>query len=185
MIQAAEKRRIRTKEMALTGMMAAVLCVVSPFSIPLPVSPVPLTLATFVLYLSLYLLGTKKALMSCLIYLLIGFAGLPVFSGFAGGIGRLVGPTGGYMAGYLFLLAVGGFFLKRAGKNLWLQAMGLTAGTLGCYGFGTLWLCVQMQMDFAGGLAVGVIPYLPGDAVKILVAVVLGQAIVRAVRRAA
>ena len=83
MAHAEEKRKISTKEMALVGMMAAVLCVVSPFSIPIPVSPVPLTLATFVLYLSLYTLGTKKALLSCLIYLLIGFAGLPVFSGFS------------------------------------------------------------------------------------------------------
>lgn len=185
MANAEEKRKISTKEMALVGMMAAVLCVVSPFSIPIPVSPVPLTLATFVLYLSLYTLGTKKALLSCLIYLLIGFAGLPVFSGFSGGIGKLVGPTGGYMVGYLFLLGVGGFLLNKSGGNVLLQIGSLIAGTLICYAFGTIWLCVQMQLDFAGGLAAGVIPYLPGDAVKILAAAALGQAIARAIRRAA
>ena len=91
----------KTMQMAEMALMSAVLCVISPFTIPVPASPVPLSLALFGVYLSAMLLGVKKGTLSVLIYLLLGSVGLPVFSGFSGGIGMLAGPTGGYLIGYL------------------------------------------------------------------------------------
>ena len=85
----------RTKFITLTGLMTAAICIVGPFSLPLPVSPVPVTLTNFTIYIAVYVLGLKSGTVSCLIYLCLGAAGLPVFSSFSGGIGKLAGPTGG------------------------------------------------------------------------------------------
>lgn len=81
----------------------------SPLSIPIPISPVPITLTNLVLFISLYILSWKEALISYILYLLLGICGLPVFSGFSGGIGKLAGPTGGYLAGFIFLILIAGF----------------------------------------------------------------------------
>ena len=91
----AKAGRLTTVQMAAVALMTAVTCVLGPLAIPIVVSPVPLSLTNLVLFLSLYILKTKKALISYLIYLLLGIAGLPVFSGFSGGLGKLAGPTGG------------------------------------------------------------------------------------------
>ena len=105
---AAKQQAVSTKRMALIGVMAAATCIVAPFSIPIPVSPVPLSLTTLVLYTAVYVLGTKDAFFSYVTYLLLGFAGLPVFSGFAGGAAKLAGPTGGYLIGFLFMIPLTG-----------------------------------------------------------------------------
>ena len=164
-----------TKQLTLIALMTAVLCVISPFTIPLPFSPIPLSLATFGIYLSCFILGMKKGLVSCILYLLIGIAGIPVFSSFGSGIGKVLGPTGGYLIGYLFLTALGGFFAEHFRNQLFLQLAGLILGTAVCYAFGTIWLAVQMHLTFSAALTIGVIPYLPGDAAKILAALFLGR----------
>ena len=76
--------------------MAAVTCILAPLSVP--IGPVPISLTNFAIYLSLYLLDWKKGTLSYLIYLLLGLVGLPVFSGFTGGLAKLAGPTGGYIS---------------------------------------------------------------------------------------
>lgn len=160
--------------MTLAALMTAVLCIVAPFSLPLPFSPVPISFATFILYLDAYVLGPRLGTISCILYLLLGFAGLPVFSGFSGGIGRLLGPTGGYMIGYIFLIFVSGFAIEMSdGKKLY-AAFGFIIGTAITYAFGTAWLAAQMDLTFMQGLAVGVFPYLPGDAVKIIASIMIG-----------
>ena len=163
-----------TKQLTLTALMTAALCLIAPFSIPLPLSPVPISLATFVLYLDIFILGPKLGILSCILYLLLGFVGLPVFSGFSGGIGRLFGPTGGYMIGYLFLILIGGNIVERSHGKKSLSAFGLALGTICTYIFGTTWLSRQMNLTFLQGLAAGVIPYLPGDILKIIAALIIG-----------
>jgi len=101
------------KVLTKIGFVAALMCVLGPVVIMLPISPVPLSLTTFAIYLSVYLLCTKWATVSCLIYLLIGLVGVPVFSAFSGGPGKLFGPTGGYLIGYILIPLVGGFFLHH------------------------------------------------------------------------
>ena len=159
-------------------------CIAAPFSIPIPVSPVPLSLTTFILYLSVYILGTRNAFISYVIYLLLGLVGLPVFSGFSGGFAKLAGPTGGYLIGFLFMIPLTGILFEKTGKSFWKQFGAMVLGTLVCYLFGTVWLCLQLNLDFIGGLGVGVIPYLPGDTAKIILAALIGPVIVKALKRA-
>ena len=100
--------------------------------------------------------------------------GLPVFSGFSGGIGKLAGPTGGYLAGFIFLILIAGFFMQILPKKKTLTILGMVLGMAATYIFGTLWLAAQMELSFTAALSVGVLPYLLGDAVKIAAASIIG-----------
>ena len=172
-----------TKRIVLIGMMTAVTCILGPLSIPLPFSPVPISFTNLAIYFSLYVLGMKAATVSYLIYLLLGFVGLPVFSGFSGGVGKLAGPTGGYLIGFIFMAIVSGWIIDRfPGKYLY-HALGLVLGTIICYAFGTIWLARQLNMTFVAGLGVGVIPYLPGDGLKILAALLVGPTLRKQIQR--
>ena len=90
-----ESKKITTYQLAVTGLMTALTCILGPMSLALPFTPVPISLTNFVVFLSVWLLGWRLGTVSYLIYLLLGLAGLPVFSGFTGGAGKLLGPTGG------------------------------------------------------------------------------------------
>lgn len=168
-------KKISTSTMAVVALMTAVLCVLAPFSIP--VGPIPVSLATLGLYLAVIILGGKKATIVCLMYLLIGFVGLPVFSGFSGGPAKLVGPTGGYFLGYLLLTMIAGWFVDKLPRKRGMCLLGLVIGTAACYTVGTVWLAVQMELDFGAALMVGVVPFLVGDAMKIFVVVWCGPKI--------
>ena len=172
----------RTKMLTVTGLMTAVICIVGPVSIPIPVSPVPVTLTNFAVCIAVYVLGLKAGTVSCLIYLCLGAAGLPVFSAFSGGIGKLAGPTGGYLVGFLFLALIQGSLMFRfPGKNA-AAVIGMILGTAVCYCFATTWLAGQMHLSFGAALTAGVIPYLPGDAAKIILAALAGPKLSTAVR---
>ncbi len=176
-------RSTLTAQLTLIGLMTAVTCILGPLSIPLPVSPVPITLTNFAIYISIYILGMKNGTFSCLIYLCLGTVGLPVFSSFSGGLGKLAGPTGGYLIGFIFLALIQGALMKFfSGRNTAAVA-GMILGTAVCYAFGTAWLAWQMNLSFAAALGVGVIPYLPGDAVKIILAAIAGPKLRNALSR--
>ena len=179
------KAENRTGKMTRTGLLCAVLCIVAPFSIPLPFSPVPLSLATLVLYLSVFLLTQKQAMGACLVYLAAGLVGLPVFSGFSGGLGKLAGPTGGYLMGYPVLVFVAAWMLAKLSSGTGYRILSLFTGTVCCYILGTVWLCVQMKITFLAGLSLAVLPYLPLDLCKILAAALMGPKIAGQIRRAA
>ena len=102
----AMKNPTKTYRLALIGVMTAILCILGPLSIPLPFSPVPLSLTNFAILLAVFLLGWKWGTVSCGIYLLLGLVGVPVFSGFSGGMAKLLGPTGGYLVGFLLLAVI-------------------------------------------------------------------------------
>lgn len=161
--------------MALMGLMTAVICVIAPFSITIPFSPVPLSLGTLAIYFVISVLGMKRGVISVLLYLLLGFVGIPVFSNFTGGIGKVLGPTGGYLMGYLFLALICGFFIDRWPGSFFLRFTGMILGTAVCYLFGTLWLSYQASMSFTQALFSSVVPFLPGDFVKLLIGLLVGQ----------
>lgn len=163
-----------TKRLVLIAMVTAITCILAPFSVPIPISPVPISLTNLVLLISVYVLGWKDAAVSFLIYLLIGAAGLPVFSGFAGGLGKIAGPTGGYLVGFIFMTVIAGIFVERFPDNRSLIVIGMALSTAVAYIFGTAWLAFQMEIPFAAALSIGVLPYLPGDTAKIILAVVTG-----------
>ena len=175
---------LTTKQMTLIALMTALTCILGPLSIPLPFSPVPISFTNLVLYFSVFVLGTKFSTISYIVYLLIGLVGLPVFSGFSGGFAKLAGPTGGYLISFLFMIPLTGILFEKTGKSFWKQFGAMVLGTLVCYLFGTVWLCLQLNLDFIGGLGVGVIPYLPGDTAKIILAALIGPVIVKALKRA-
>ena len=158
-----KNRTFTTAQITLAAIMAAILCILGPLSIPIPLSPVPITVC---------LLGWKLGTVSYLVYLIIGLAGLPVFSSFGSGFGKLFGPTGGYLIGFIFMAVICGLFFEKSQNRMMIFA-GLVLGSLVNYLFGTAWLAVQTNLTFYQALWAGVIPYIPGDLVKILLAVFL------------
>lgn len=166
---------ITTKEMTQTAVMTAVLCVLGPMAVP--IGPVPLSLAPLAVLLSVYILGALKGTAACALYVLIGALGLPVFSGFSGGFGKLTGPTGGYIIGYIFLALIAGWFIKRFYDIIWVQFLGMCLGMAVLYAFGTVWLAQVAGMTFREALAAGVLPFIVGDVIKIVFSIMLGRAV--------
>ena len=158
-----------------TALMAAVLCVLGPISIP--IGPVPISLTNFAIYLFLYLLDTKQAAIACLVYLFLGLLGLPVFSGYTGGVVKLFGPTGGYLIGFLPMIVAGGLLLNKTWRNRVLSVLVLEAATWIIYLLGTAWLAFSTKMTFSAALAGGVIPFILIDLAKIVVCALLGPVI--------
>lgn len=163
-----------TRQMTLTAMLTALLCILGPLT--LPVGPVPLSLTTAVLMLMALLLGASRATLCCGVYLLIGLVGLPVFSGFTGGMGALAGPTGGFLLGYLPMTAWCGFLCARTQSRVW-RLLALLTDTALLYLIGTAWYVWQADVSAGTAMAVCVLPFLPGDAVKIIAVAIGGNAI--------
>ena len=171
---AVDNKKIRTKQMVLIALMTAVTCVLGPLSIPLPFSPVPISLTNFAIFLAIFVLGMKSGTISFIIYLLLGAIGVPVFSSFRGGLQVLAGPTGGYLIGFIFLALIMGFALDHFDRKLVPTIIGMIIGMAVCYAFGTVWLAKLLSLSFKEGLMMGVIPYLPGDVAKIIIAAIVG-----------
>ena len=177
---------MKTKNLALCGVSAAMICALAPLSIPLA-GLVPITLATFAVMLSGVLLGGRYGTLSVLIYLLLGVLGIPVFSGYSAGIGVLLGPTGGYLIGYIPLVFLTGALYERFGKQhkgVKKYAAMITAmliGTAVLYAFGTAWYCIVTGTGILPALMLCVVPFLPGDAAKIAAAALLCPQLERAI----
>lgn len=161
---------MKTKKMVRIALMAAVLCVMAPWKIP--VGPIPITLASFGVYLAAGVLGPLEGTVAVTVYVLLGAAGVPVFSGFTGGAGCLLGLTGGYILGYIPCAAVSGLLMGR-NAPLWRRALALVAGTAVLYALGTAMYCIQSGKALLAALAACVVPFLPLDAVKIAVCAVV------------
>ena len=172
--------RLNTRAMVFTALMAAVICVLSPLTIP--IGPVPITLQILAVLLAVYLLGAKYGTLSYLIYLFVGLLGVPVFSGFQGGFQKLAGPTGGYLIGMILTAAVAGWFIDRFPDRIVWQASGILLGIFLCYLVGTVWLMVVTKMDVGPALMAGVIPFIPLDLIKMAVAMAIGQQVRKRIR---
>jgi Uncharacterized conserved protein len=174
---------MKVKDMTLTAVMAALICVAGPLSIA--VGPIPLSLASFAVYLAGAVLGKKQGSLAVALYLLIGMIGIPVFSGFSGGFQKLAGVTGGYLIGYLpcaFLSGLGRETAERKGK-IGLMPLLMAAGTAVLYAIGTAWFMIQTGNTLGGALGLCVVPFLPGDALKIAAATALTVPVRKAVCR--
>lgn len=170
-----KKPLLTLKQLTLSGLMAAVFCLLGPLSLNIPISPVPVSLGMLAIYFVTSVLGMKLGTLSVLAYILLGLAGLPVFTGFTGGAGKLLGPTGGYIIGYIFMALICGFFVDKWGHRLLPEILGMVLGTAVCYLFGTVWLAYQASYTFFQALAAGVLPYIPVDASKLAIALVVGR----------
>jgi len=162
---------MKVKSMALCGLFTAVLAICAWISVPM--GDVVITLQTFGIFLTLGLLGGKRGTLAILVYLLLGAVGAPVFSGFRGGLGALLGTTGGYIFGFMLTSLI--YWLITSTKDTPLtRLLAMVLGLLLCYGCGSYWYMSQYLS--AGSVTLGlvllkcVVPYLIPDAVKLILA---------------
>ncbi|MCF0143988.1 MAG: biotin transporter BioY [Firmicutes bacterium] len=176
--------------MTLCGLFAALTAICSWISIPLGFTPVPMNLATLAVFLAGGLLGPKYGSLSITVYALAGAVGAPVFAGFRGGLSVLAGPTGGYIIGYIAAALIAGLLCTEAVKSAVTDSNGegnilksgivrtvlaLVAALVACYALGTVWFIISTHTNPAAALISCVIPFLPGDAIKIAAGTILLQ----------
>lgn len=169
------EKKFSITQIAVIGVMTAVICILAPFS--LPIGPVPISFTNLAIYVALYVLGMKRGTVSYLIYLLIGLVGVPVFSGFTGGPQKLFGPTGGYLIGFIPMAVIAGVVIDKCMKKWYFCLLTMIAGTWVCYLIGTAWLAFQANMTFKAALAAGVIPFIVEDLIKMILALLIGPQI--------
>jgi len=165
--------KTKLNSMVIAAMLAAVMCILGPIS--LPIGPVPISLTNMVIFFTVTLLGCKYGTISTAIYVLIGIAGLPVFSGYSGGMAKLMGPTGGFIVGFILLAFVSGFFIDLAKGKKSVIIFGLVLGAAIDYVCGTAWFVFLTKSSVLHALAICVFPFLIGDAIKIFIAVYAGE----------
>ena len=175
------KSKEKILNIAIMGVMVALLCVICPLSIP--IGPVPVSLAVMVLYLIVYLFGGVKGTICCAIYILIGIIGVPVFSGYGAGLAKVAGPTGGYIVGYIFLCMICGGALWLGKGKLWVYIIGMVLGILVAYVFGSAWFMISLEAKLSYTLKVCVYPFLPFDAAKIVIIAIAGPLIKKPLRK--
>ena len=166
------KKRSNLRTLIFTALCTALIAVCAQITIPLQI--IPFTLQTMAVFLTAAILGARWGTVSVAVYLLMGLCGLPVFSGFKGGPAALFGPTGGYLLGFLCTSVISGFLYARFHKYFWQRFLGMTAGLLLCYLFGTIWFVLVYSRNvepigWTAALMKCVVPFLVPDGVKIAV----------------
>ena len=154
----------------------AALTAVGAF-LAIPIGPVPIVLQNMFVFLAGLLLGGRWGLASVGVYLLAGACGLPVFAGGLGGISRFIGPTGGYLIGYLPAVFLIGTMSQKVNPRIISDVLAMICGTLVLYACGISWLKIVTGMSPAKALALGMYPFLIGDALKIAAAAVIARAL--------
>lgn len=173
----------KTRNMVLIALMAAIICILAPMSVPLGFTPVPITLGLFAIFLTAYVLPPTQATVCYLVYLLLGMVGLPVFSGYSSGLSRIVGPTGGYLVGFIATMWISSYFIHKHPQKIWVHVMAMVVGVLACYTLGTIWFSAQKGIGLVEAIFLCVVPFMIGDAIKIAVATVVGREIVKRVEK--
>ena len=182
--QKPKKAALKPLDLAYIGISAALIAICSWISIP---TTVPFTLQTMAVFLVLALFGGKNGFFAVLTYILLGAVGVPVFAGFKGGLGALLGNTGGYILGFLLLAAIYWLMTKLMNDKIYIRAAAMVLGLLVCYAFGTAWFMVLYTkangaVSLMSVLGWCVFPFLLPDAVKLAVALVLGTKLCKYVK---
>jgi biotin transport system substrate-specific component len=161
-----------TKGMVYAALFGALTAAGAFIVIPLP--PVPITAQTFFLNVAAILLGGPLGAVSQFIYVMLGIVGIPVFAGGKAGLGVLFGPTGGYLLGFIIAAFVIGM-INRMKKNagIFWHIFSMLIGMLIIYSIGSIQLSLVAKMSFPNALAVGVLPFIPGDIIKIILAAII------------
>lgn len=162
------------KNMTYTALMTAVICILAPLSIQ--IGPIPISFTNLVLYFAVYIIGTKYATYSYMIYYLLGLVGLPVFSGFTGGFGKAFGPTGGCLIGFFFMTVISGIFVSKFNNKI-MQFAGMIIGTVVVYILAVLWFSFVMKTSLLESFMVCVAPFIIIDLIKMILAMYVGSAI--------
>ena len=165
----------RVKNMIYCSMFACIIAILAQIKIDLP-SLGPITLQTLGIYLISCYLKPKLAFISTVVYLFMGIIGLPVFTGFKGGIGILLGPTGGYIFSFPIMVSITSLIINK-NKTLFFKILAMIIGTIVCYLIGTLWFIFITNNSFVLALSMCVIPFIPGDIFKIAITLILSNKI--------
>lgn len=176
--------KLKTIELVYISVFAALIAICSWISIP---ATVPFTLQTFAIFLAVGLLGGKLGSIAVLIYILLGAIGLPVFSGFRGGLGVLFGNTGGYILGFLLSALFMWLMEKLIEKKTWSLALSMVLGLIICYAFGTVWFMYLYMhntgyVEFSTVLGWCVIPFIIPDIIKIMLALFMSKTLHKVVK---
>ena len=161
------------KMMVYTSLFVALIAV-GAFII-IPIGPVPIVLQNMFVLLAAIILGPVWGISCLTIYLLIGLAGFPVFAGGTSGIGKIMGPTGGYLLGYLPCVLVTAWTSKILGSKIGTDILAMLVGSLIVYGAGVSWLATVSGMGFQKALVVGMYPFIIGDIIKIVAAAFIAR----------
>ncbi len=175
--------RSHTLNMVYAAMFAVIMAICSWIAIP---GPVPFTLQTFAVFVTIAMLGGKRASVSILLYILLGAIGVPVFANFKGGISVLLGPTGGYIIGFMLIALLNWLLTHLFGKKLLITALSMTGGLLLCYAFGTAQFMLVTQSGgnpytLGAALWMCVLPFVPIDLIKMALALFLSARLSRIV----
>lgn len=168
-----KKQKLSVQDMCMIGMFTAIIVIMAQISIPMPLG-VPMTMQTFAITLAAIVMGAKNGTLASLIYVLLGAIGVPVFASFTGGIGIVVGPTGGFIMTFpvmALIIGLGADFYRK--NKAWL-IVGILVGTIVNYIGGTLWYCFVTENSFMAGLMGCVIPFIPTASIKAVLAVIVG-----------
>lgn len=161
----------KIKYIVFIAVMAAMMCVLAPISFPIGI--IPISLGTFALCIVGALFSWHKSIATVGIYLIIGLIGLPVFSSYRGGIGIILGSTGGYLVGYLPAVVIISLCIHKHQTKFWLYPIGMIVGVIICYLFGSIWFMILSGNNFIQTLSICVIPFLLPDLLKIIVASII------------
>ena len=171
----------RTRGLALSATFAALISVTAPISIPLPVTPVPITFQVLIVYLIAMTIGPFYGALSLLIYLLVGLLGLPVYAGAISGPLVLLGPTGGYLLAFPVAAFLGGHISSKRGPSRNGDLVRLAASAIAVlaaiYAIGVLGLSISLGIDLYKAALLGALPFIPVDLLKAVVAVPLAAGI--------
>jgi len=173
--------KINIRQMTLVSLFAALTAVGAFISIP--IYPVPLTLQTLFSLLAGMTLGSVMAASSQIIYVLLGVIGLPVFAGFKAGIGILFGPTGGFLLGFMISAYVIGKIIElKKEKNIFYYFLAGLSGTVIIYIIGITQLSLVTGIGVKKAITVGMLPFLPGDILKIVAASFIASKLKKAIK---
>lgn len=171
----------KTKGLALSALLATLLGISSIFSIPIPFTPVPITLQVLVVLLIAMLLGPVYGSLSCAIYLMYGTLGLPVFHAGTSGIPILLGPTGGFLFAFPIAVLVGGILSRKLAKtyksDLLRVCLGACVSLLLIYLIGITWLSEYYRLTFLQAFLIGGLPFIGFDIIKTLVVIPIAMRI--------
>lgn len=170
-----ENQDLQLKRMVYAALMAALTAVGAYIAIP--IGPVPIVLQNLFVMLTGLLLGGRWGVISIGVYLVAGAVGLPVFAGGTGGVGKFVGPTGGYLLGYVPAVYLIGMISEKGRGRVIVDVLAMVAGSAIVYAFGVPWLKVITGMSLSKAMAVGMLPFLIGDIIKITAAVPIARAL--------
>lgn len=172
------KTKIKASDIAVVALMTAITVICALVSVH--VGTIPVTLQTFAVCVAVGILGCKRGVACTALYLLLGLAGLPVFSGFQGGIGALLGPTGGYAIGFIPFALISGILIEKFGRKISVLLLSFATGLLFCYLIGTVWFIVVYsdgKADILYVLSICVFPYIFPDALKLTLAAVVTKSV--------